>query len=125
MRTVLTIDDSVPVRAVVRQTLDAAGFVVLEAGSAEEAYKYLNGAKLHLILCDFNLPGADGLSFVRTIKSEAQFQAYRFTPVIMMTTESDPQKKQAGREAGVSAWVVKPFVPESLAAAVQKLALPE
>ncbi|MBX7059358.1 MAG: response regulator [Leptospirales bacterium] len=125
MRTVLTIDDSMPVRAVVRQALEAAGFSVLEASSVEDAYRQLNGVKLHLILCDYNMPGDNGVNFTRTIKTEIAYQNYRFTPVIMMTTESDPQKKQAGREAGVSAWVVKPFVPASVVAAVQKLALPE
>src|SRR5689334_10092607 len=114
MRTVLIIDDSISARAIVKQALEAEGFQVKEAGSPAEASVLLDGSKVHLIIIDYNMPGENGVSFVKRVKGSAEFPAYKFVPVILMTTETDEEKKMAGKEAGVSAWVVKPFVPESL-----------
>lgn len=124
MRTVLIVDDSMAMRAVVKQGLVEGGFGVLEAANADEAYGKLDGTPVHLILCDFNMPGTDGLTFIKQMKANPAFSAYRFVPVVIMTSESDSDKKQMGRDAGVSAWIVKPFVVASLVSAVSKLALP-
>ena len=81
----------------------------------------LTGQKVHLIISDVNMPNMDGITFLKAVK---QLPAYRFTPVIMLTTESEESKKREGQAAGAKAWVVKPFQPEQLVGAVQRLCLP-
>jgi two-component system chemotaxis response regulator CheY len=76
---------------------------------------------VHLIISDVNMPGMDGISFVKAVKL---LPAYKFTPIIMLTTESDEARKREGQAAGARAWVVKPFLPEQLLNAVQRLCLP-
>jgi two-component system chemotaxis response regulator CheY len=120
-RTIMIVDDSASFRQVVSITLKGAGYTVMEGCDGKDALARLNGCKVHLIVSDVNMPNMDGLSFVRAVKARP---AYRFTPVIMLTTEFTDEKKEAGRAAGAKAWMVKPFKPEQLLAAVQKLCLP-
>ncbi|HHQ4611646.1 TPA: response regulator, partial [Aeromonas veronii] len=79
------------------------------------------GKKINLIISDVNMPNMDGITFVKEAKKLAN---YKFTPVIMLTTESQDSKKQEGQAAGAKAWVVKPFQPEQMLAAVAKLIMP-
>ena len=81
----------------------------------------LNGQKIHLIISDVNMPNMDGITFVKEVKKMAN---YKFTPIIMLTTESQEAKKQEGQAAGAKAWVVKPFQPVQMLAAVSKLIMP-
>jgi two-component system chemotaxis response regulator CheY len=81
----------------------------------------LNGQRVHLIISDINMPVMDGITFVREVK---KIDSYKFTPIIILTTESGEQEKLAGRAAGAKAWVVKPFQPAQMLAAVNKLVLP-
>lgn len=118
-KTILIVDDSSSLRMAVRISLKGAGYDVIEATDGREALAKLTGQKVHLILSDVNMPVMDGLSFVRELKKR---DAYRFTPVVMLTTEVADDKKQQGREAGARAWIVKPFQPQQLLAAVAKLA---
>ncbi|SNT10775.1 two-component system, chemotaxis family, response regulator CheY [Noviherbaspirillum humi] len=118
---VMVVDDSTSVREVVGIALRGAGYQVVEGRDGKDALSKLNGQKVHLIISDVNMPNMDGISFVKAVK---EMQAYRFTPVIMLTTESADEKKRQGQLAGAKAWVVKPFKPEVLLAAVQKLILP-
>ena len=97
------------------------GYDTVEACDGKNALSKLDGRKLHLIISDVNMPNMDGLSFVRAAK---QLPAYKFTPVIMLTTEVSDAKKQEGQAAGAKAWVVKPFQPAQMLAAVSKLVLP-
>jgi len=120
-KTIMIVDDSASLRQVVGIALKGAGYEVLEGMDGKDALAKLAGKKVHLIISDVNMPNMDGISFVKTLK---QMPNYKFMPVIMLTTESQDSKKQEGQAAGAKAWVVKPFKPESLLGAVQKLVLP-
>ena len=120
-KTILIVDDSVSFRHVVSLALSGAGYDVIQACDGKDALSKLDGRKLNLIVSDVNMPVMDGLSFVRAAK---QLPAYKFTPIIMLTTEAGEDKKAEGKAAGVRAWVVKPFQPPVLLDAVSKLVLP-
>ena len=120
-KTIMIVDDSASMRQVVGIALRGAGYEVLEGRDGRDALSKLTGQKVHLIISDVNMPVMDGISFVRAVK---QLPAYKFTPIIMLTTESDESKKREGQAAGARAWVVKPFKPPQLLAAVQRLCLP-
>jgi two-component system chemotaxis response regulator CheY len=120
-KTILIVDDSASLRQVVAIALKGAGYEVVEACDGRDALDKLDGRKLHLIISDVNMPNMDGVSFVREAKKKPD---YRFTPIIMLTTESQEDKKREGQAAGAKAWVVKPFQPPQMLAAVAKLVLP-
>ncbi len=120
-KTIMIVDDSSSLRLVVGIALKGAGYNVIEGSDGKDALSKLSGQKVHLVISDVNMPNMDGISFVKALK---QMPNYKFTPVIMLTTESQESKKQEGQAAGAKAWVVKPFKPEILLGAVQKLVLP-
>ena len=120
-KTILIIDDSVSLRQVVGIALSSAGYQVLEACDGQDALNKLTGAKIHLMICDVNMPNMDGITFLKELRT---LPTYKFTPVIMLTTEAGEDKKREGQAAGARAWVVKPFKPEQLLMAVSKLILP-
>lgn len=120
-KTIMIVDDSASFRQVVSIALKGAGYEVLEGCDGKDALSKLKGQKIHLIVSDVNMPNMDGISFLTAVKQNA---AYKFTPVIMLTTESQEDKKRQGQAAGAKAWLVKPFKPELLLSAVQKLVLP-
>ncbi|BBU06049.1 response regulator [Aeromonas allosaccharophila] len=120
-KTILIVDDSATIRQVVGMTLKGAGYEVMEASDGKDALKKLDGKKINLIISDVNMPNMDGITFVKEAKKLA---SYKFTPIIMLTTESQDSKKQEGQAAGAKAWVVKPFQPEQMLAAVAKLIMP-
>ena len=115
---VMIVDDSGSFRTVVKLALQKAGYQTLEAVDGKDAVSKLNGDKINLIVCDVNMPNMDGLSFLRHLKTTA---TYKFTPVIMLTTESQESKKAEGKAAGARAWITKPFQPSTLVDAVNKL----
>ncbi|MFC2971190.1 response regulator [Azotobacter bryophylli] len=119
-KTVLVVDDSAAIRQVVSITLSGAGYEVITACDGSDALGKLTGQRVHLIISDVNMPVMDGLSFVRKLKERPE---YKFTPVIMLTTESAEDKKQEGKAAGARAWMVKPFQPAQMLAAVSKLVM--
>ncbi len=119
-KTILIVDDSASLRQVVGISLRGAGYDVIEACDGRDALAKLTGQKVHLIVSDVNMPNMDGISLVRAVK---QLPAYKFTPIVMLTTETTDEKKKAGQEAGAKAWVVKPFRPEQLLAVAQKLVM--
>ena len=96
------------------------GYDVIEAENGQEGLKLLDGERIHLIISDVNMPMMDGISFLKEIKRHPN---YKFTPVIMLTTEAGEDKKQEGRAAGAKAWITKPFQPQLLVDAVSKLIL--
>ena len=120
-KTIMIIDDSVSLRQVVGIALSAAGYEVIEACDGRDALAKLNGVKVHLMICDVNMPNLDGIGF---LQAKRELPNYKFTPVIMLTTEAGEDKKREGQAAGARAWVVKPFKPEQLLLAVAKLILP-
>ena len=117
-KTVMIVDDSASLRQVVNIALSGAGYTVIEACDGRDALGKLNGDRIHLVISDVNMPNMDGISFVKELKKLAN---YKFTPVIMLTTESQESKKAEGQAAGAKAWVVKPFQPQTMLAAVSKL----
>ena len=119
-KTILMVDDSSSMRQVVGMALKGGGYEVIEASDGKDALAKLSGQKIHLVISDVNMPNMDGITFVQELKKTA---AYKFTPVIMLTTEAGETKKKEGQAAGVKAWVVKPFQPAQLLLAVSKLVL--
>jgi two-component system chemotaxis response regulator CheY len=120
-KTVMIVDDSASIRMVVRLTLEGEGFTVIDASDGVEALKKLNGVKIHLLITDVNMPNMDGITLVKEAK---KLPAYKFTPMMMLTTEVSDDKKTQGRNAGAKAWLVKPFQPPVLLNAVSKLISP-
>ncbi len=120
-KTILVVDDSSSLRAVVSIALKGAGYATIEACDGKDALAKLTGQKINLVISDVNMPNMDGITFVRELK---KLPSYKFTPVIMLTTESQEGKKKEGQEAGAKAWVVKPFQPAQMLEAVSKLILP-
>ncbi len=110
-KTVLVVDDSVSMRQMVAFTLKEAGFVVLEGENGQEGLQRLDGKRVDLIITDLNMPVMDGITFIRQVRSRPQ---HKFTPVLMLTTESQEAKKQEGKSAGATGWIVKPFNPQQL-----------
>ncbi len=120
-KTILVVDDSASLRQVVALTLRGAGYDVLEACDGKDAVAKLDGRKVHLVISDVNMPNMDGIALVRALKG---MPAYKFTPIIMLTTESQEAKMAEGRSAGAKAWMVKPFQPPQMLDAVSRLVLP-
>ncbi|MFI5958408.1 response regulator [Cryptosporangium sp. NPDC051539] len=120
-KTILIVDDSASVRQVVSIALKGAGYDVVAAVDGKDALSKLDGQRIHLVISDVNMPNMDGITFVTELKKLA---AYKFTPVIMLTTESQDDKKKAAQAAGAKAWVTKPFQPPQMLAAVSKLIAP-
>ena len=120
-KSVLIVDDSSSVRTVVGIALRGAGYEVLEASDGADGLRKLDGRKVHLIISDVNMPGMDGLTFLKEIKKSATL---KFIPVMMLTTEAGADKMAIGKAEGARAWMTKPFKPEQMLAAVQKLVLP-
>lgn len=120
-KTILVVDDSASIRQVITMTLKGAGYDVVEACDGKDALSKLTGDKLNLIITDVNMPNMDGITFIKEAK---KLPRYKFTPIMVLTTESQDTKKKEGQQAGAKAWVVKPFQPPQLLAAVSKLVLP-
>lgn len=118
-KTVLVVDDSSTMRQMVKYTLTSAGYEVVEAGNGKEAVDKLNaGAKPALVVTDLNMPEMDGITLIKELRKMA---AFKFTPILMLTTESAEDKKQAGKEAGATGWIAKPFNPEQFLKIVKKV----
>ena len=115
---IMTVDDSTSVRQMVSFTLKNAGYEVIEASDGQDALGKLSSAQVNMILTDLNMPIMDGIEFIRRVRSEG---AHKFVPIVMLTTESQDTKKQEGKSAGATGWIVKPFKPPQLLAVVKKV----
>ena len=118
MKRIMTIDDSPSMRQLVSLTLSAAGFEVVEACDGRDALVKLANRDFHLFITDLNMPGIDGIELTRKLRSMAE---YHFVPILLLTTESQTDKKMQGKAAGASGWIVKPFKPEDLVATVKRV----
>ena len=116
-KTILIVDDASSVRKAVGVVLKHAGYNIIEAVDGVDALEKLDGQKIHLILSDLNMPNMDGLTFCEKAK---QIPRYRFTPMIMLTTESSQELKDKGRAIGLKAWMVKPFKPKTALDVIKK-----
>jgi len=115
---VLVVDDSITMRQMVSFTLREANFEVLEAENGQDALKKLEGQALDLIVTDLNMPVMDGITFIRQARALA---ATRYVPILMLTTESQAEKKAEGKAAGATGWIVKPFDPPKLLTVIGKV----
>lgn len=116
--TTLVVEDSVSMRKLIGFTLKQAGHDVIEEANGQDALTRLEGLKVDLVITDLNMPVMDGISLIRAIRSRSKS---RFTPVLILTTESQEQKKREGQAAGASGWIVKPFKPEHLLKIIENL----
>ena len=118
-KTVLIVDDSVSMRQMVSFTLTGAGYEVVEAGDGKEAVDKLNGgAKPNLVITDLNMPNMDGISLIKAVRGMA---AHKFTPILMLTTESADFKKEKSKNMGANGWIQKPFDAGRLEKAVNRM----
>ncbi len=117
-KVIMTADDSASVRQMVSFTLKQAGYDVVEAVDGEEALAKLRANKVNMLVTDLNMPKLDGIELIREIRNDSR---YKFMPIIMLTTESQIAKKQEGKAAGATGWIVKPFRPEQLLAVIRKV----
>lgn len=116
-KTILTADDSPSMREMVSFTLKNAGFSVVEAVDGQDALGKMANGQIQMLITDLNMPNVDGLELIRQVRA---IPAYKYIPIIMLTTESQDQKKQAGKAAGASGWIVKPFRGEQLVMVAKK-----
>jgi len=116
---ILTVDDSKTMREMVSFTLKGAGYEVTEAEDGKDALRVLaEGLKVDLIITDLNMPQMDGFDLITALRSNP---AHKYVPILILTTESDPAKKERGKAAGATGWIVKPFNPEKLVQVVTKV----
>lgn len=117
----MVIDDADAIRMSVGFTLQEEGYNVLEAVDGQDALNKLAESEVNLILCDVNMPVMDGITFLKNIKNNASYSSYKYTPIIMLTTEAGENMKEEGKKLGAKAWIVKPFKPDQLLKAVKTL----
>lgn len=116
---IMTVDDSASVRQMVAFTLREAGYQVIEAVDGKDALAKMNGSPVvDMLITDLNMPNMDGIDLIRGVRAGS---SHKFIPIIMLTTESQPAKKQEGKDAGATGWIVKPFKPDQLLAVLKKV----
>ncbi len=114
----LIVDDSASMRQMVAFTLKGAGYDVDEAADGKQGLDKAKSGKFNLVISDVNMPVMDGITLIKELRT---LPDYKFTPILMLTTESTDGKKQEGKSAGATGWIVKPFNPEQLLATVKKV----
>jgi two-component system chemotaxis response regulator CheY len=117
-KVIMTVDDSASVRQMVSFTLRDAGYEVIEAVDGKDALSKVDAQALNMVITDLNMPNLDGISLIRALRA---LPSCKFIPIVMLTTESQVEKKQEGKAAGATGWIVKPFKPEQLIAVVKKV----
>jgi len=117
-KTIMTVDDSASVRQMVAYTLREAGYDVVEACDGVDALAKIDSATYNLVITDLNMPRMDGITLIKELRTKPKI---KFTPILMLTTESQSEKKMEGKSAGATGWIVKPFKPEQLVTVVKKV----
>ena len=115
---IMVVDDSASMRQMIKFTLSSAGYDVIEAVDGLDAMKKLNGDPVHLIIADINMPNMDGIELIRNIRASSD---YKFTPIIVLTTESQTALKEEGKSAGATGWIVKPFNQSQLLQVIKRV----
>ena len=118
MHSILAVDDSASMRQMVSFTLKSAGYDVVEAVDGEDAIEKTRSRDFNLVLTDQNMPRLDGIGLTRKLRDNPNFKS---TPILILTTESSDEMKQAGRAAGATGWLVKPFDPAKLIEVIGKV----
>lgn len=114
----LAVDDSKTMRDMVSFTLKGAGFEVIEAEDGKDAIAKLGTSKVDVVITDLNMPNMNGFELIRNLRAQ---ESYKFTPILMLTTEGDDSKKLEGKSAGATGWIIKPFNPEKLIQVINKV----
>lgn len=117
--TILTVDDSRTMREMLKLALSQAGYRVIQAEDGVHGLEVLQGESPQVIVTDINMPRMDGFGFIEQVRSD---EAYRGIPILVLTTESDAEKKDRARRAGATGWIVKPFDPAKLIDAIRRVA---
>ncbi len=118
MASILAVDDSTSMRQMVSFTLKGAGYEVVEAADGVEALDKAKSQQFNLVITDVNMPNMDGIELIKKLR---ELDAYKYTPLLMLTTESAADKKTEGKQAGATGWIVKPFDPDQLVATIKKV----
>lgn len=114
----LAVDDSKTMRDMVSFTLKGAGFEVIEAEDGKDAIAKLANSPVDIVITDLNMPNMNGFELIRSLRAQ---ESYKFTPILMLTTEGDDSKKLEGKSAGATGWIIKPFNPEKLIQVINKV----
>lgn len=117
-KTILIVDDSESIREVVSFTLENEGYHVLVGVDGQDALKFFDGQEIELLITDLHMPNMDGIDLIKEVR---KMEAYQRMPILFLTTESQAQKKQDAKDAGATGWIIKPFVPAKLIAAINKV----
>jgi two-component system, chemotaxis family, chemotaxis protein CheY len=115
---IMTVDDSASIRQMVTFTLKNEGYDVMEACDGKDALAKLDGVQVGMVITDLHMPNMDGIELIKALRA---LPAHKFTPIVMLTTESHQDKKEQGKQAGATGWIVKPFKPEQLIAVIKRL----
>ena len=118
MASILAVDDSPSMRQMVSYTLEKAGYGVILANDGKEALDIAHDTEVDLVITDVNMPKMDGITLVKKLR---ELHAYRFKPILILTTESTTEKKTLGKEAGATGWLVKPFDPDKLVSTLRRV----
>ena len=116
-KNILIVDDSASMRQLVAFALEDAGYDVVQAVDGEDALSKVSLSRAEMVITDLNMPKLDGIGLIRQLREKSE---YKFTPIVMLTTESQETKKNEGKQAGASGWIVKPFTPDQLIGVVRK-----
>ena len=115
---ILTVDDSRTILAMLRHTLSNAGIEVLQAEDGQQGLDVLEVEPVDLVITDVNMPVMDGIEFIRRVRASGRFNSL---PILVLTTESSQEKRDLGKAAGGTGWIVKPFEPEKLLAVIRRV----
>jgi two-component system chemotaxis response regulator CheY len=118
MATILAVDDSISIRQIVAHTLRSKGHTVIEAVDGVDGLNKAKSGSVNLILTDINMPNMNGIEMIKQVRA---LPAYKYTPILTLTTESTTEMKMKGKQAGATGWIVKPFRPEQLLATIDKV----
>ena len=116
--TIMTVDDSPSMRMLLKAALDDLGYAVVQAEDGMEALETIGGAAPDLLITDINMPRLDGFGLIERLRRQDR---YRSLPILVLTTESSDEKKQRARAAGATGWIIKPFHPDKLSAAIRRV----